>query len=293
MSIQFTSRQKSPWQELTLSKQEKTGANVEATDTYSPQQYLPQLHQTKDMEELHLSIQKILNKMNFSDYSFMRIDSAGYHIPLTTFPAALTEKYAANNYFSKDFLVHYVAGNERPIFMSELYSVAYDTPYDVDLFRANQKIYELNQTFGYLDSYCVPLDSCRENSKAVLIVSQRNSGAKNYEPAAPIEFRARAAVHKPTLRVLCEFIDSAVARHSPQDEQYSQETEATKLTKKQLLVLSTLANNDFTMKQVAEELCVSPITVNQHVAAAKKALNAKTTIGAIKKAIKLGLIKYS
>ena len=61
---------------------------------------------------------------------------------------------------------------------------------------------------------------------------------------------------------------------------------------KPLLVLSTLANNDLSIAGCAPLLSISPITAHQHLGAARKALNRKTNVGAIKEAMRQGLIDY-
>lgn len=68
--------------------------------------------------------------------------------------------------------------------------------------------------------------------------------------------------------------------------------EVADIAPKPLRVLATLANNDLSIADVAGLLCISPITAHQHIAAARKALNRKTNIGAIKEAIRQGLISY-
>ena len=58
-------------------------------------------------------------------------------------------------------------------------------------------------------------------------------------------------------------------------------------------VLSAFANNDMTISQLSDTLCVSSVTVHHHMNTARKALGARTNAGMIKKAMQLGLIEYT
>ena len=59
-----------------------------------------------------------------------------------------------------------------------------------------------------------------------------------------------------------------------------------------LRTLSALANSDLSINVVGEKLGVGYIKAHQHIASARKALGKQTNIGAIKEAIRQGLISY-
>ena len=63
-----------------------------------------------------------------------------------------------------------------------------------------------------------------------------------------------------------------------------------KITRKQLEVMHRLINTDSTITEIAEEMFISPITAHQHMSGARKALCAKTNIGAIVNAVKAGIL---
>ncbi|TQV69865.1 hypothetical protein FKG94_22190 [Exilibacterium tricleocarpae] len=259
------------------------------TDTnLSPEMQLglcTQLARAKDPRDLHNQVLEVIGKIGFSDYGFVRMAPSDLESPLLTNPHDQVKSYFEEGYYEHDFMVRYVSQNIRPIFISKVYGVAYDAPYDIDLFRANQKIFELNQSYGYLDYYCIPMMSCRGKAKVMLTVSQRGISS--------LDFQVNITRHKPTLHVLCEAIDHVTSTKFPNEFSVGEECEPVKINPKPLLVLNTLANNDMTMSAVAEKLCISTITANQHIAAVRRALDTKTTVGAIKKAIKLGLISYT
>jgi molybdenum-dependent DNA-binding transcriptional regulator ModE len=68
------------------------------------------------------------------------------------------------------------------------------------------------------------------------------------------------------------------------------EAQAAKMGLKPLLLLNALANEDLTLMQAAEKLNISLKTANKYIAKARTALGAKTTNGAVFKALQLGLL---
>ncbi len=57
-----------------------------------------------------------------------------------------------------------------------------------------------------------------------------------------------------------------------------------------LQLLELLATQNMTLYEAASHLNISVSTANQHVAAAKRALNARTTTAAVVEAVRRGLI---
>ena len=235
--------------------------------------------------ELHRSIACSLRTMHFSDYRLVKLDGVEGDALLSTFPDDLYWEYRKGGYAEKDFLIEYVSENHRPIFMSKIYTPFYDVPYDTSTFLANQRIYELYQKFGFADLYCIPMRSFLGGPGSYLAVSQRGVRAT--------QFQVNIARQKPALRLLCEKIDFVCNRQLSGWWAGKSEAESVHVTKAQLRALSALANNDMTIGQMAKELHRSNITLSQHIAAARKALKVRTTQGAIKKAIMLGLIEYT
>ena len=237
------------------------------------------------IEDLNAEIRKMIHAVSFSDYTFFRVGKVLGHPTLSTLPKELTRVYMQESYDECDFLIEYASANTRPIFFSKVYGMAYDSPYDTNRFRANQKIYELHQKFGYLDHYCIPKQACDGGRNVMLMVSQRG--------VSSTEFQVNLAVHRAFLHVLCEAIDYVVSMKFSEIMPDNEGNSDIHINPKPLKVLSTLANNDMTMAQVAETLHISAITANQHMATVRRELGVRTTVGAIKKAIRLGLIKYT
>lgn len=66
-------------------------------------------------------------------------------------------------------------------------------------------------------------------------------------------------------------------------------TEKTKA--KALRLLAALAEDDLTLNQAADRLCISVPTANQHIAAARQVFGVETTAGAVFAAMQQGLIE--
>jgi DNA-binding CsgD family transcriptional regulator len=94
--------------------------------------------------------------------------------------------------------------------------------------------------------------------------------------------------------VLCEAIDFVASRKfaSILLSTSAEDTANIVINPRPLKVLDTLANNDFNIAQVAEYLCISTVTANKHLEAARRAFGAKTNYYAIKQAVLNGLIDY-
>ena len=62
------------------------------------------------------------------------------------------------------------------------------------------------------------------------------------------------------------------------------------LHSKPLKLLKTLAENDLTLDQTADKLCISLHTADKHSSVIRKALGAKTLVGAVFMALRRGII---
>ena len=66
----------------------------------------------------------------------------------------------------------------------------------------------------------------------------------------------------------------------------------TKINKQPLRLLAMLAKHDITMGEAADAMGISINTANHQIAAARKAFGVRTTIAAIREAVKEGLIVW-
>lgn len=246
--------------------------------------FLHELSKSKDPFDLKKRILKLVRRLGFSDYGFIHIENSSETGGLLlTNPSAQLKSYYDGGFHEHDLMMSYVNSNTSPIFLSQVYDFVTDAEYDVELFARNREIYRLNQSYGYFDYYTIPMLSCNDNGKVLFTITQKNLNS--------IEFQTKITPFKSTLRLLAEVIDHICATKF-HDFFVGQEIPLTNIRSRPLQVLDTLANKDISIKQVADELNISVYTVNQHLAAARKAFAAKTTIGAIRNAVLAGLIDY-
>lgn len=254
--------------------------------------FYTELSRARDIAEFKQQILAVVNRLGFSDFAFLRLEnivgelSLGEGDKLFTNPKEQVDIYCREGLYEQDLQIAYARENTIPVFMSDIYGYACEAPFQTEFLRRNQQIYALCQRFGYFDYYCIPMQACCYKGKVLFGVSQRNLNT--------VEFKAKIAPCKLTLKLLGEAIDhiGTVKFSDFVIGQGQEDAPAVNIRSRPLQVLNTLANQDMGTRQVADRLGISVDTVNQHLAIARKALRAKTTIGAIKNAVLAGLIDY-
>ncbi len=244
------------------------------------------LSKAENCEELKSLILEKVNHLGFFHFSFVRLSySNGDPGLLSTIPKELTQSYYNEALFKHDMLLSYASLNTAPIYRSYIDRHAFlNMPIRTEASIANENIFQLNKSYGLYDYYCVFSKSHNGLGKAMLSVS--------IEGMNPIDFHKKVSGSETTLQLLCEAIDYVAIRKFPEYFLSPKEDCNVKINSRPLQVLNTLANSDMTVKQVASALSISIDTVNQHLITAKKALGTHTNIGAIKKAVLMGLIDY-
>jgi DNA-binding NarL/FixJ family response regulator len=102
--------------------------------------------------------------------------------------------------------------------------------------------------------------------------------------------------HVSSLTVVCHALCKAIDTVSTRRFRLSFagcEGSAVGITRRPLMIMRCMANEDSTITQLADKLCISTTTAHQHMMAARKAMGTKTNIRAVLKAIKLGLIQVN
>ncbi len=246
-----------------------------------------ELKRSRDIDDFRQQIIKIINRLGFSDYSFVPLHRNWAYEKqqglLSTYPDEFWDIYQKEDLYSHDMLVRFFNDNTHPIFTSQVYDYFCNAPFNNEVTRINRLIRQLHHSFGFFEHHATPIMAESGKMKFLLMLSQQNM-----EPAV---FQAKANRIGGALRALSQAINKVCHSKFP----YFFEPPPKKvlyIAPKPLQVLATLANEDLTITDLASKLFISPITAHQHIAAARKALGKNTNIGAIKKAVKLGLIRY-
>ena len=246
-----------------------------------------ELSPARNLNDLEQRVLSIVIELGFSDFIFIRLqrswqESSKYGL-LCSVPEEYMRVYHEEKMHAHDLMIPYAKTNTQPIFASQIYGYLDKAPFDIELTQKNRVLSQLNKRFGFFDQYFIPLKSFNGHGNVQLSIL--NKGVN------PVEFQADIMITTSVLRLLCKAIDSITSTRFRTSFIGKQDHRVT-LRPKQLAVLTMLANNDLTISELANMMCISPITAHQHIAAARKALGVSTNIAAIKKLIGLGLLEF-
>lgn len=236
----------------------------------------------RNITEFLEKIEKTLKSLKFEEYAFTRLIHTDIENPITTMPPALAESYMNEGLYENDLTLQFALSDNGPIYYSQIEDSIENVPYITDTIKQNREIFKLSRSFGYTDFYLVPLGAANGGGRIMLAVATKSDDITL--------FRDYVESCKKILCLLAEAIDYIGTRKFPEFFLCRNESQKIVITPKPLIVLNTLAQDDLTLVQTADKLCISIHTADKHICAAKKALGASTIHGAIYKAIKVGLI---
>lgn len=190
--------------------------------------------------------------------------------------------YNSEQFYLYDLSVQHAIKSDVPVFMSQIADLVKQADFHNVLFERNLELYKLMQRFGYNDYWNNAFKSRNSGGRALVAF-----GTMNITPA---EFRALTKKYFNQLIALSHAIDAVGTEKFPQHFNQIRESGKTIVHQKPLALLQTLATHKCSLPEAARLRGISISTANQQIAAAKQALDATTTHGAILKAIQLGLI---
>jgi DNA-binding CsgD family transcriptional regulator len=249
--------------------------------------FLDLLSSADDITRFKENILGIVKEMGFTDYLFMRSDrhwlrEIDYGL-LYSVPEELMRIYHDEKMYIQDILVLSSQNSLQPLFMSTIYTYFNDAPYETDLIEKNRRIQQLNKRFSFFDHYAIPMTAFNGHGNVQLVVTHKN--------ISPDIFRPRVNNCSSQIHYLCKAIDF-VSTQQFYDSFINYEDNPSKISPRQLAVISMLANSDLTITEVAYRMNISPITAHQHISSARRKLGVATNIAAIKKLVKLECIPY-
>ena len=240
---------------------------------------------SRNISDLTQRIKKIVTDLGFSDFLFMRLErvwqtesSSGL---LYSLPKELMRIYHEEHMHKTDLMIPYGKANTQPIFSSQIYGYINSAPFEMELTNNNRLLLQLYKRFGYFEHCAIPAQAFNGNGHVLLILT--STGVKKHD------FQSMATPKMPACRSLCKAIDTVTSKKF-KSQFIDKADHPISLPRKPLDALRRLARSDKPITEIAYEMCISPITAHQHIATARKALRAKTNIGAIIKAVKAGLI---
>ena len=244
-----------------------------------------ELSAAKDFGEFTQRIQALVNRLGFSDYSYIRIEQAcDIDALVMSVPTAIIENYHAEHYWKDDVILQHCLSSTSPIRLSAVGNYLAHTPVRCEVFCRNCELYRMIASFGYYDFYNIPYKAHNGNGNAIFSVTSKDED--------PGTFYQKVERSEADLRLLAEAIDYVGTLRFPDLFLGAAESRTIQITPKPLQVLATLANDDLTLVEAADKLGISVNMAQRHIAAARKALGVSTTQGAIYQAMKQNLIEH-
>ena len=264
-----------------------TAISIATANNKSKKDFYEKLKRVITISDLQLQITKIVNRLGLSDYTFVPLERDWEYEQqqglLSTLPLEYWRLFRERELHTHDMIVSFFRDNTHPCHTSHIYNYYCDAPFDTEITRINRAIRQLQHSFGFFEQYAIPVVSADGSQRFLFMLAQQNVEAADFQNKTNgLVSQLRALGH--AIQAVCEArFPNLFQRPAPT---------VVDIAPKPLRVLATLANNDLSITDVASKLCISPITAHQHIAAARKALNKQTNIGAIKEAVKQGLISY-
>lgn len=236
------------------------------------------------IEEFRNNIFNIINKLGFTDFSFVRLDTVNAATPLTVNSRDLIKDYMREEFYKFDMLFPYTKHNTKPIFWKTLTQAYSEVIYETEHSSRLRDLQALNESHGYMDYYVMPSPALNWNGNVIFSVTTKNMKSE--------ALRQQVIHHRKILHQLAEAIDYIGSKKFSDRLFDASECLDIRITHKELEIIDTLANNDLSIGEVANKLNMTSDTLKKHIDNAKKSLNTKHTTALIREAIRLKLISY-
>ena len=236
------------------------------------------LYPTTSPEQFRDRLASILEKLGFPTFSLMALFPHPRLI-IHNLPEALQSAYEQGNFERVDYAISYANDARHPVLRSRIEDYMSAAPVQTREMIRNQDLSILYKGHEFYEFYLIPIVSGGE----------RYLFSITSEDIAP-DFLKKLRKHPEAIQLVAEICVSFGQRKFPEHFRAGGERKEIKLQLQPLMDISRIAQEDLTIQQIAHRTERSVHTINQHLAAARKALNSKTTHGAIYRAIQEGLI---
>ncbi|WP_321389321.1 helix-turn-helix transcriptional regulator [Emcibacter sp.] len=236
------------------------------------------LYPTTSPEQFCDRLASILEKLGFPNFSLTAV-SPHPRLLLHSMPDSLQNTYAQGNYDRVDYAISYANSSRHPILRSRIEDYFSAAPLQTREMARNQDLSILYKSHGFYEFYLIP----------IVTGGERYLFSITSEDIAP-DFLKKLRKHPEAIQLVAEISVSFGQRKFPQHFRAIGLNKKAELHVQPLTVISRMAEEDLPIQQIAHAQDRSVHTVNQHLSKARKALNSRTTHGAIYKAIQEGLI---
>lgn len=242
--------------------------------------YIRRLSSANTVESFNKQILSMLSALGFTDYALVcKSELNSIESPHNSLSDELFNEYEEGKYCRFDMVLDYIhAGETDPILLSMIGHIIETAPMMTYSFEKNLQILALYRKFNINDAYVIPVQSRRGSGYDRAVFSVIAAGTDSEQFLMLVERYA------PLLRVLAD----AVSLISETKFLPAKPDELIKA--KPLRLLSTMAQQDVSLAQAAENLCISLDTANKHMALAKQAMGTSSQANAVYLAVRKGLI---
>lgn len=239
-----------------------------------------------NLDQLKAYVAEKIEAMGFTHYLYIRANKRWINHKdkiISNYSNSYFDAYKENHYQQHDPVIDYLSNNTDIIFSSEIYDYFKNAPFDVDLTRCCRGILNLNRRYGFHNHMMVCVPSCDKANNVMLIATQKGLESEL--------FLSQFRNHYENLNELCKDIDECTIKKFKYLLSSKGPEHDIGVTRKQRSVMQAMIDNDQCARWVAQNvLSLSHITAQQHLSNAKKALHCKTTLGAILRAVKYGVV---
>lgn len=235
---------------------------------------------SKDLGDLISRINKLLNGVGIDRFAHTNLTSLNSVLePIGNFDPKVTDRYAWEGFHCDDFMARHLQLKKKPIFRSVIQEYIDNAPFDHDLLRRNRDISKFLTEVGMQDCYNIPMFD--EGRYGLFSISIHHG--------TPEKFREITLKNIKFIHQLAEVVDR-IGRNKFASQFIPNKLTRISLSPRPVEILDLMANKDLNAAETARLLGLHEVTINKHIAAAKKALKANTLPGLLMAAIKAGLI---
>jgi len=237
------------------------------------------LFQAKSVADLNKRVDSLLERVGINRFAHTDLTMVnGILDPVGNFDPKVTDRYVWEGFPTDDFMNRHLLldKEKKPIFRSDIQRYVDAAPFESDFFRRNIDITKFLKEVGMEDCYNIPLPTGGMFSVSI-----------HHGPTDP--FREVVLRNRKTIHQIAEAVDW-VGRTKFQNRFHSTKIARMPICPRPLEILNIMANKDLSATETARLLGLHEVTVNKHIAAAKKALKVNTLLGLLMAAIKGGMV---
>lgn len=230
-------------------------------------------------------LQEFFESIGFSNFSFDHSDD-GLLGGLTTFPEKCVNSYKEYRKQRFDLLLNWAGQTENAneiMFLSTMLEWAAKAPAAVEPLERFGDVGKFFAACGFHDVCVIPGRSATGTGNCILLVGRKGR--------LPDHFRRHVMEHEQFLLMLPGLLEYMALRVAGTSLWAEVRGRSLNIGEAPLNLLTKLGPGDLTLNDAANELGISVHTANQHAASARRAFEAKTTTGAIHRAVRAKLIR--